>query len=172
MTRLGHGALKPNRAAIDLREIVGRVRNDLGCVLDAHSLEIDIAPNLPLLDVDPVLIGQALANVLENATKYAPAGSVIRITARFEGAGATICIVDEGPGIPEDDRDKVFDLFYRATQGDGAPAGTGMGLAIVKGLVEAHGGTVHADAGPQGRGTAILLTLPLAQSPSEETLGP
>ncbi|MCZ8184047.1 MAG: sensor histidine kinase KdpD [Beijerinckiaceae bacterium] len=171
MTRLGHGALKPNRAAIDLREIIGRVRNDLGRVLNAHSLVIDIAPNLPPLDVDPVLIGQALANVLENATKYAPANSVIRVTARSEGPNATICIADEGPGIPAGDRDRVFDLFYRAAQGDGAPAGTGMGLAIVKGLVEAHGGSVCAEAGPQGRGTAIRLRLPLATLPPLERSG-
>ncbi len=172
MTRLGHGALKPNRAAIELREIIGRVRADLGRVLASHSLVIDIAPALPPLDVDPVLIGQALANVLENATKYAPPGSTIRIIAQREGQNALIRIEDEGPGIPEGDRAKVFDLFYRAAQGDGAPAGTGMGLAIVKGLVEAHGGSASAEAGSLGRGTAIRLMLPLATLPPPEGPGP
>jgi two-component system sensor histidine kinase KdpD len=167
MTRLGHGALKPNRAAIDLREIIGRVRADLGRVLAHHPLEIDIPIGLPLLDVDPVLIGQALANVLENAAKYAPPGSPIRLIARETGATAEILVSDQGTGIPEADRAKVFDLFYRAAQGDGAPAGTGMGLAIVKGLVEAHGGTAHAEAGPDGRGTTLRLVLPLAQAPPE-----
>jgi two-component system sensor histidine kinase KdpD len=167
MTRLGHGALRPNRAAIDLREIIGRVRSDLGRVLAGHRLEIEIAPDLPPLDVDPVLIGQALANGLENAAKYAPAGSVIRLLARQTGDDAEILISDAGPGIPVADRAKVFDLFYRAAQGDGAPAGTGMGLAIVKGLVETHGGKATAEGGPGGHGTTIRLVLPLASASPE-----
>lgn len=167
MTRLGHSALKPNRAAIDLREIIGRVRSDLGRVLAEHPLGIDIAPGLPLLDVDPVLIGQALGNVLENAAKYAPPGSAIRLVARRSGDDAEILVSDGGPGIPEADRAKVFDLFYRVAQGDGAPAGTGMGLAIVKGLVEIHGGSASAETGPGGIGTTIRLLLPLARMPSE-----
>ncbi|MCA0402108.1 MAG: sensor histidine kinase KdpD [Proteobacteria bacterium] len=162
MTRLGHGALKPNRAAIDLREIIGRVRADLGRVLTSHALNIEIAPGLPPLDVDPILIGQALANVLENAAKYAPAGSSISLAARRVGGNAEILVSDSGPGICVADRAKVFDLFYRAAQGDGTPAGTGMGLAIVKGLVEAHGGQVTAEAGPGGDGTTIRLVLPVA----------
>ncbi|PPD15684.1 MAG: two-component sensor histidine kinase [Methylobacterium sp.] len=165
MTRLGHGALKPSRAAIDLREIIGRVRADLGRALARHGLEIEISPGLPPLDADPVLIGQALGNVLENAAKYAPAGSAIRLVARQAGREVEILVSDQGPGIPEADRDKVFDLFYRAAQGDGAPAGTGMGLAIVKGLVEAHGGRAYAEAGPGGQGTTLRLVLPLAEAP-------
>jgi two-component system sensor histidine kinase KdpD len=167
MTRLGHGALKPIRAAIDLREIIGRVRADLGRVLASHPLGIEIAPGLPPLDVDPVLIGQALANVMENAAKYAPPGSAIRLVARQTGHEAEILVSDQGRGIPESDRANVFDLFYRAAQGDGVPAGTGMGLAIVKGLVEAHGGRATAEAGPGGQGTTIRLVLPLAKAQPE-----
>jgi two-component system sensor histidine kinase KdpD len=163
MTKLGHGALRPNRAAIDLREIVGRVRADLARVLAGHRIEIDIPRDLPMLDVDPVLIGQALANVIENAAKYAPKDTTITISARAAGQVATIVVSDEGAGIPEDQRGKVFDLFHRAAQGDAQPAGTGLGLAIVRGLVEAHGGAARADAGPGGRGAAIMLTLPVAE---------
>ena len=163
MTKLEHGALKPQRTAIDLREIVGRVRRDLARVLQGHELAIEIADGLPQLDVDSVLIGQALANVLENATKYAPAGSRIAIEATRAGPSVRIAVVDEGPGIPVAGRERVFDLFSRLTQGDGHPAGTGLGLAIVRGLVEAHGGSVSAEAGSGGRGTAIVLTLPTAE---------
>ncbi len=162
MTRLGHGALTPRRAAIDLREIVGRVRSDLQRVLAGHRLEFEAPRDLPMLDVDPVLIGQALANLVENAVKYAPAGSTIRIVAEAGGRFATISVADEGPGIPLSERGKVFDLFHRVAQGDAKPAGTGLGLAIVRGLVEAHGGSASAQAGPGGRGAAIVLTLPLA----------
>ena len=167
MTRLGHGALKPKRAAIDLREIVGRVRSDLARVLARHRLEVDLPRDLPLVDVDPVLIGQALGNVLENAAKYAPIGSAITVSAEAVGASVRLAVTDNGPGIPAADRTRVFDLFHRAARGDGAPAGTGMGLAIVKGLVEAHGGTVHAEAGPNDVGAHVVMTLPASTSSAE-----
>lgn len=168
MTRLGHGALKPKRAAVDVREIIGRVRADLERALARHALVVDTPRDLPLLDVDPVLIGQVLVNVLENATKYAPPGSTIIVSARADGGQVRLSVTDEGPGIPPADRAAVFDLFHRAAKGDGAPAGTGMGLAIVKGLVEAHGGTVVAEAGAAGRGTRIAMTLPTARPLAEE----
>lgn len=161
MTRLGHGALKPKRAAVDLREIVGGVRADLARTLARHSLVVDVPRNLPMLDVDPVLIGQVLANLLENAAKYAPPDSAIRLSAKGAGPGTMqVMVADQGPGIPEAERASVFDLFHRAARGDGAPAGTGMGLAIVKGLIEAHGGTVWAEAGDGGHGACIVMTLP------------
>jgi two-component system sensor histidine kinase KdpD len=169
MTRLGHGALAPKRAAVDLREILGVVRTDLKRVLAGHSLIIETPRDLPALLVDPVLIGQAIANIVENAAKYAPAGTAIRITARPDGDRAEIAVTDEGPGIPEGERERVFDLFHRVAEGDSRPAGTGLGLSIVKGLVEAHGGTVMAGAGPDRRGTAIVMRLAFAPSSSEET---
>ncbi len=162
MTRLGHGALKLKRSAVDLAEIVGTVRSDLARVLAGHALVVDLPKNLPPVDVDPVLIGQALANVLENASKYAPAGTVITLRAMVAGKEVSLSVADEGSGIAPDERDKVFDLFHRAGRGDAAPAGTGMGLAIVKGLIEAHGGSVRADAGPTGKGTTIVMTLPMS----------
>ncbi|RAI34178.1 hypothetical protein CH338_21325 [Rhodoplanes elegans] len=117
----------------------------------------------PRPDVDPVLIGQAVINVLENAAKYAPPGTPVRIAAAASGAVVTLTISDLGPGIPPEDSERVFDLFYRVRQGDGQPAGTGLGLAIVRGLVEAHGGAVRARPGEGGRGTAIELVLPAAR---------
>ena len=107
-----------------------------------------------------MLIGQAVANVLENAAKYAPAGSTIRIEAATRGPMVRLRIVDQGTGIPDAEREKVFDLFYRVGEGDRRPSGTGLGLAIVRGFVEAHGGHVRALAGPGGRGTAIEMDLP------------
>lgn len=162
MTRLGHGALQLRRAPTDLRELIGRARRDLARALAGHELSLDVAPDLPPLDVDPTLIGQALINVLENAAKYAPPGSLITIAARRDGDAAVISVIDEGPGIPAPERERVFDLFSRLLQGDGQPAGTGLGLAIVRGLVEAHGGSARAEEGHNGHGTAIVITLPLA----------
>jgi two-component system, OmpR family, sensor histidine kinase KdpD len=165
MTRLGHGALKPKRRPTELREIVGSVRRDLARTIAGHEVVVSVPRDLPPLDVDPVLIGQALANLLENAAKYAPRGTRITIAAAEEGGFARIMVTDEGPGVPAEDRAKVFDLFYRAGKGDSQPAGTGMGLAIVKGLVEAHGGRAEMLAGPGGRGSSVLIALPLSLAP-------
>jgi len=162
MTRLGYGALAPHRAAVDLREIIGRARADLERALSAHSVVVDLPRDLPRVNVDPVLIGQAVVNVLENASKYAPRGTTIAISGRADRDFVVLDIADEGDGIPADAREKVFDLFYRVKLGDTQPSGTGLGLAIVRGLVEAHGGTVKALPGPRGKGTMIEIRLPAA----------
>lgn len=171
MTRLGHGALKPNRAAIDLREIVGKVRADLDRVLRRHAVVVEMPRDLPMVDVDPVLIGQALANVLENAAKYAPSDSAIHISAATTKGKVLVSVTDEGPGIPAEERETVFDAFHRVSRGDGQPAGTGLGLAIVRGLVEAHGGTVTAGDGASGLGATIEMTLPLALNHHDRVAG-
>jgi two-component system sensor histidine kinase KdpD len=163
MTRLGHGVLEPKRVSVDLREIVGKVRNDLARTIDAHAVVIDMPRDLPRVCVDPVLIGQALANVMENAAKYAPAASQIVIAATADETMVRLTVADQGPGIDPADRERVFDPFYRAARGDGAPAGTGLGLAIVRGFVEAHGGTVGIAPGPSGTGMAIWMTMPKAR---------
>ena len=80
---------------------------------------------------------------------------------------AEIAVTDQGPGIPESERERVFDLFHRVAEGDSRPAGTGLGLSIVRGLVEAHGGTARAQAGFGGRGAAIVIRLPLAPACSD-----
>jgi len=170
MTRLGHGALTPNAQSVDLREVVGRVRGDLARLLAGHEVVVDMPRTLPRALVDPVLIGQALANVVENAAKYGPPDGRIVIGGEAGADMVTLTVTDEGPGIPVADRERIFDQFYRAARGDGAPSGTGLGLAIVRGFVEAHGGRVGIDAGPGGRGTAIALSLPRAPAhePPEE----
>lgn len=168
MTRLGHGALVPRRAAVAVAEVIGRARADLSRVLARFRVAVEIDPATPPLAVDPVLIGQALVNLLENASKYAPEGSTIRLTAAPVPEGVALTVIDEGPGIPVAERGRVFDLFHRAVQGDGQPAGTGLGLAIVKGMVEANGGTVAVIAPPDGRGAAIRLLLPAAAAAAAE----
>ena len=162
MTRIEYGALRPRKVPSDLRELIGAVRADLSRVLAQHKVQLSLPADLPKLDVDPVLIGQAIGNVLENAVKYAPANSTITISATGRRDGVVLQVTDEGPGIPAAERDKVFDLFYRVTEGDRRPTGTGLGLAIVRGFVEANGGRVRALAGPAGRGTIIEIELPAA----------
>ncbi|AWD20878.1 sensor histidine kinase [Fuscovulum blasticum] len=162
MTRLGHGALTPRLAPLDLAELIGSARQRMRSVLRAHNLLVDLPDTLPLVLADGVLLEQVLVNILDNAAKYAPAGGDIVISARTAGARAELAITDHGPGIPAADLDRVFDMFYRVAGGDRQRAGTGLGLAICKGLVEAMGGAIRAETGwPDGTGTRILISLPL-----------
>jgi two-component system sensor histidine kinase KdpD len=168
MTRLGYGALQPNREWVDLREIVGRALKQMARLLGSVKVEVQIPENLPILYVDPVLIEQVLVNILDNAAKYSPAGGRIEIAAAQEGERVNVTVSDEGPGIPPEARDTVFDVFYRVRAGDKQAAGTGLGLSICRGLIEAHGGQIEALPGPGGRGTTIASWLPVDPLPPIE----
>ena len=162
MTRLGHGALKPRVVPLSIAEVVGAARQRMRGVLKAHELTSDLPNALPLITADPVLLEQIIVNILDNAAKYAPAGSTIAITARLMGSSVDLTITDSGPGIPLEDQARVFDMFYRVESADRQRAGTGLGLAICKGLIEAMDGSIRAEtAWPDGSGTRIVLTLPI-----------
>jgi two-component system sensor histidine kinase KdpD len=166
MTRLGYGALKLMKEPVDLRDVVGRAIRQLGGPLAGVRVEVALPADLPPVAADPVLIEQVLVNVLDNAAKHAPPYSLIRLEARRELDRVLLAVVDEGPGIPAADRERVFDMFYRVRAGDGQRAGTGLGLAICRGIVEAHGGRIRAEAGAAGgRGTRIVIDLPADTRP-------
>jgi two-component system, OmpR family, sensor histidine kinase KdpD len=160
MTRLGHGGLQLHRDWVDINDILSaalsRLRLDLGKV----RVEIAIAPEATLLYVHGALLEQALVNLLDNAARYSPEGGVISIEARRRDEALIIDVTDQGPGIPEAERDKVFDMFYSIGKGDRGAAGTGLGLAICRGLIGAHGGQVEVLAGPDGKGARMRITLP------------
>jgi two-component system sensor histidine kinase KdpD len=171
MTRLGHGGLKIQRDWVAPADIVGSALNRLRSVLAGHRVEVTLAPDLPLLFVHPALIEQALVNVVENAARYAPQGTSIRIEGGVDGEDLTLDVIDEGPGIPPEERERVFDMFHRIEAGDRAAKGTGLGLTICQGLIGAHGGTVEALEGPAGRGTRMRITLPLPPEPAAPAVG-
>jgi two-component system sensor histidine kinase KdpD len=166
MTRLGYGALRANREWVDLREIVGRACKQMARSLESLRVEVRIEDDVPILYVDPILIEQVLVNILDNAGKYSPTGGRIEIGAAVEDARVVVRVSDEGPGIPPEARNTVFDVFYRVRAGDKQAAGTGLGLSICRGLVEAHGGGVEALPGPDGRGTTIAFWLPAQPVPA------
>jgi two-component system sensor histidine kinase KdpD len=165
MTRLGYGALEPKRDWIDLRDVIGGAVRDMRRSLEDLKVELRFAADLPLMYVDPVLIGQVVMNLLDNAAKHAPLNSMVTVSAGRRGEDIAVSVVDGGPGIPPDDRRAVFDMFYRVAVRDSDARGTGLGLAICKGLVEAHGGEIAAGIGPDGRGTEMTFTLPLREVP-------
>ncbi|MCB8840517.1 sensor histidine kinase KdpD [Aurantimonas sp. VKM B-3413] len=168
MTRLGYGALEVRHEAVDLRETVGRAMMRLKHSLAGHRIVLDLALDLPLADGDPVLLEQVVTNILDNAAKYSEPGTAITIAGRAGARTLVLSVTDEGPGIPAEDRDKIFDMFYRVRAGDGQKAGTGLGLAICQGILEAHGGSIRAQSASSGRtGTRIVVELPIVRRSAE-----
>ena len=168
MTRLGHGALKLARDWVSPADIVGSALNRLRAVLAPLQVQVDVAPQLPLLHIHAALIEQALINVLENAARFSPPQGVLQLVAGANQQELWFAVSDEGPGIPEEDRAKIFDMFYTAARGDRGGQGTGLGLAICQGMVGAHGGRISVGEGIDGRGTCITLHLPLPEQPQPE----
>ncbi len=169
MTRLGSGPMKLQRDWVALDEILGTAEARLRKLFPAVQVVDELEPGLPPLFVHAALVEQALFNVLENAAKFSPAGASIRVRARRDGGNLALEVTDRGPGIPDDERKRIFDLFYTAARGDRAPRGSGLGLTIVRGMIGAHGGKVTADAGEGGVGTTIRISLPLAEPPPPAT---
>lgn len=169
MTRLEAGPLQPSGGLADLSDVVGAALQRAGKILGAHRVEVDFEAELPMLRIDMVLMEQVLFNLLDNAAKYAPAGSVVRLCAWRDGDWARLRILDDGHGIPETDLERVFDKFYRARGADSGRAGTGLGLAICRGFVEAMGGTITAANRADRPGAAFTISLPV---PAEAGLVP
>jgi two-component system, OmpR family, sensor histidine kinase KdpD len=161
MTRLESGAVVPRSSMADLSEIVGSALERAARILDLHPVEVRLPPDLPMLKLDVVLFEQVLFNLLDNAAKYTPAGSLIRLQAQHEGEVVELRILDQGDGIPAADLDRIFDKFYRVLAADRRRAGTGLGLAICRGFVEAMGGTITAGNRADRPGAVFTLTLPV-----------
>jgi len=165
MTRLGHAGLSLNRDWIGVDELIGSAARRLQRYQPDVRLQLDIAPDLEPIWVHPALVEQAIFNVLENAAKFSPPGEAVSVSARLHEGALRIDIGDRGPGIPEDERARIFDMFYSVERGDRGRHSTGLGLTICQGMIGAHGGSVEALAGADGRGTTIRITLPLLQPP-------
>ncbi|CAN7349623.1 sensor histidine kinase [Pseudomonas sp. GL-B-26] len=168
MTRLGHGALKLARDWVSPADIVGSSLNRLRAVLAPLQVTTEVPPQLPLLYVHAALIEQALVNVLENAARFSPSHGRLQLRAGADDSELFFSVSDEGPGIPQEERAKIFDMFYTAARGDRGGQGTGLGLAICQGMVGAHGGRISVADGIEGRGTCITLHLPLQAQPAFE----
>jgi two-component system, OmpR family, sensor histidine kinase KdpD len=134
-----------------------------------HPIAIACEPALPKIDADPDAIERVLTNLISNAIKYSPAGSVIRVGARAVDDGVAISVSDSGRGIPAEALGRIFEPYYRVPDAAGAARGTGIGLAVVKALVEAHGGAVEVESAPT-LGTRVTVVLPAAQGPFLDTL--
>ncbi|HTR57541.1 MAG TPA: sensor histidine kinase KdpD [Casimicrobiaceae bacterium] len=166
MARLESGAVELARQWTPLEEIVGSVLSRLTPMLADHPVSVALPADLPLINVDPVLIEQVFANLLENAVKYTPPGTPIEISARRPAGRIAVEVADSGPGIPPGEETKLFDKFYRL-QREAAQSGVGLGLAICKAIIAAHGGTISAANRATG-GAIFRFELPAGEPPTVE----
>jgi two-component system sensor histidine kinase KdpD len=164
MTKLESGAVVPNAALQDIGEIVGSALQRASKILAKHRVEVEISPDLPMVNVDAVLFEQVLFNLLDNAAKYAAPETTVRIQSWQEQNSVKLQVLDEGDGIPAADLERIFDKFYRARKGDQIRAGTGLGLAISRGFVEALHGTITAANRTDRKGAVLTITLPIPKS--------
>jgi K+-sensing histidine kinase KdpD len=161
MTRLGYGTLKIERDWVSIADILGSALARLRRYHPQVLIETRFSAAAPLLYVHAALIEQALFNILENATKFTPPQTPIVVSVATRGATCVIAIEDRGPGIPDDLRERIFDMFYVVADGDTKRQGTGMGLAICRGMIAAHRGLVRVEQGAGGMGTRMVVELPI-----------
>ncbi len=159
LARIRAGALIPRQVPTSVDEVaevvVARMRARLGSV----RLELAIAPDLPEIAADPVQLDQVLTNLLENAARHSPSGGVVRVHVGLAEHGVRVRVSDEGPGIPPEQREKVFEAFYRGREEPERP-GSGLGLAIARAIVTAHGGRIWVEE-TTGGGAAMVIDLPI-----------
>lgn len=170
MARLQAGAVQLNRAWQPLEEVVGSALAACAPSLAGRPVAVRLAPDLPLLDLDAVLIERVFVNLLENAAKYTPAGSGIEIGARPEGDQVIVTVDDHGPGLPKGREELLFEKFERGSKESATP-GVGLGLAICRAIVQAHGGTVRGENRLVGRavsGARFTIMLPQGQPPRDD----
>jgi two-component system sensor histidine kinase KdpD len=164
MARLQEGNLRLRREWQPLEEVVGSALQSRAGLLAGHRVRVDLPSELPLLELDAALMERVFCNLLENATKYTPAGSLITVSARQDGDRVVIQVEDNGPGLPPGREDGLFEKFARGRE-ESAVSGVGLGLAIVRAIVQAHEGQVKAENRPEG-GARFLITLPVGEPPS------
>jgi two-component system sensor histidine kinase KdpD len=158
LSRIESGSLKPEKGWYDLGALVGEVLGRLEPVIAQHSISVDIADDLPPISLDYIEIDEVLTNLIENATKYTPSGTEIAVSARRVEGEVLVEVADRGPGIPPEALKRIFEPFVRIR---GSQArGAGLGLAVARGLVEAHGGRIWAENRTDG-GAEFAFTLPL-----------
>jgi two-component system sensor histidine kinase KdpD len=165
ITRLEAGALQLHRQVCDIQELVGSALDQVGNPLKNRQVNVQIPSKVPLVSLDFVLFSRVLVNIIDNALKYSPPDKPIDIQVQVNKHDLEISIADRGEGIPSEDLQRIFDKFYRVQRPDNV-SGTGLGLSICKGIVEAHGGSIHAE-NRRGGGTIFTINVPLERTEAE-----
>ncbi len=159
MAKLQAGEISLESHTVSAEEMVEDALSRAGPLLERHPVEVNVAPDLPAVQVDPRLISQVIFNLVENAAKHSEAGTPISISVQQNDDSICFAVNDRGPGISPDMRDQVFEKFFRS----GTKPGLGMGLAIARGIVQAHRGRIWIEDGPGGSGTSVHFQIPLGE---------
>ncbi|MCP4564646.1 MAG: DUF4118 domain-containing protein [Bosea sp.] len=162
VTRIRAGALQPRFDELDPADIVNAALDSVVERLGGRKVTLALARDLPFVRVDPVLVEQALINILENAAKFAPDSAPIAIDASARGGRLAIEIRDEGPGLDRDEAEQIFERFHRGERHADIAGGSGLGLSIAKTFIEANGGSIEPLSEGPGKGTTMRIWLPLA----------
>jgi two-component system sensor histidine kinase KdpD len=168
MARIESGDVKLKLQWQPVEEVIGSALSASRAALADHVVETHVPADLPLVQYDAVLLERVLANLLENAGKYTPPGSTVAVSAERHGQWLNVTVADDGPGLPPGQEEAVFDKFTRGER-ESAKPGVGLGLAICRAIVGAHGGSIHAANRPEG-GAAFVFTLPLGTPPAPPPL--
>jgi two-component system sensor histidine kinase KdpD len=161
MSRLEAGALGAKPETVDISDIVEAAATRMTRRMANHRLSENVPDGLPFAEADPLLLEQALVNILDNAVKYSPRGSQIALRVQVVNDRIAITVEDEGPGVPVSELPHIFDKFYRVRKADRKVAGTGLGLSVARGFVESFGGTLTAANRDETGGAIFSLTVPL-----------
>jgi two-component system sensor histidine kinase KdpD len=167
MTRLESGTVEVQKMEEPIEEVVSSALGRLAGRLHGREVLTDVASDVPLAPMDPILIEQVLTNLLENALKYSPPASPIEIRIRREGSTVKVALLDLGPGVSDDEQDKVFEKFYRGARVARGDGGVGLGLTICRAIVHAHGGRIWIQ-NRRGGGAIVQFTLPCSVVSSAE----
>lgn len=171
-SRIQAGGLELRREPVDLPTMVRRLAQRMGHISKAHAIEVDLPLSFPTVTADYERVQEVLTNLIDNAMKYSPKGGAIRIEGEVRSSEVVVSVVDSGPGIPEVEREKVFDRFFRRDGGKANIAkGTGLGLFICKAIVEAHGGRIWVEPAP-GAGSRFRFTLPRLEPAALPAIAP
>jgi two-component system, OmpR family, sensor histidine kinase KdpD len=160
MTRLDAGAIRPRLDLVDLEDIIGGALERASTALASHRVVLELAGNLPMLRLNPVLLEQVVFNLLDNAAKFAPRGTEVRLTAAHYAGLVRLQVLDEGEGVQLVELERIFDKFYRIWGANSKPTGMGLDLSICRGFVELMGGTIGASNRPNRTGSVFTIILP------------
>jgi two-component system sensor histidine kinase KdpD len=163
MARLDAGAIELNKQWYPLEEMIGTVLTRLQKRLEGRRVTVKLPPGIPMIYVDTVMIEQVLINLLENVLRYTPEKSSVEIMAEVSPFAVEISVADQGPGIPAGLENQLFEKFYRV-RNEAAQSGVGLGLAICRAIIEAHGGSIKAQNRPTG-GAVFSFMIPLDHAP-------
>ena len=165
MTRIQSGSLTVHKEWQPVEEVIGSALGRMEKALAEHPVRTHVPGDLPMAPLDGVLIEQVLVNLLDNAIKHTPPGTPVEISATAAGEQVILAVADRGPGLPEEEKERIFEKFYRIRKpGVKAQAGTGLGLAICQAIVAAHGGRIWAENRAEG-GARFCVALPIGGEP-------